>query len=107
MVVLLEINSMVPMDMQMMLYYWLPHCIAYVNLNICSTNAHEFNVLFNYAKSKLITFSSNREFMNGVIDVVPYDKHLGDYIENINQNDVSHITNDFLCRVNMLKIHFN
>ena len=45
--------------------------------------------------------------MNGVIDVVPYDKHLGNYIGNINQNDViSHTTNDFLCRVNMLKSHF-
>ena len=83
-------------------------------LNICSTYAHEFNVLFNSSKSKLITFSSNREspsprieFMNGVIDVVPYDKHLGNYIGNINKNDViSHTTNDFLCRVNMLKSHF-
>ena len=67
--------------------------------------------MFNSANGKLISFSSIREsptprveFMNGISDVhvhvVLYDKHLVNYIGNINQNDVaSHTLNAFLCTV--------
>ena len=84
-------------------------------LDICSNYAIEYNVMFNSAKSKMIVYSPHAletvipdvYFMGGNIEVVPSEKHLGNYIGNITQKDlVSRITNDFLCRVNMVKSHF-
>ncbi len=86
-------------------------------LNICCSYALEYNVKFNPTKSKLIMYTCNNnnnvlfnprvEFMGGVIDVVQHDKHLGNLIGHLSQNDiVSRMTNDFLSRVNMVKFHF-
>ena len=84
-------------------------------LRICSEYAQDFNVLFNPTKSKLILYNTqhitalkpNINFMNVSIEVVNHDKHLGNYIGNISQDDIiSHITNDFRVRVNMVKTHF-
>ena len=45
--------------------------------------------------------------MGGKIEVVAWDKHLGNHIGNISHEDiVSSITNDFQIRVNMVKLHF-
>ena len=48
-------------------------------------------------------------FMNDHIEVVRYDKHLGNYIllGNISQDEIiSCMINDFRTRVNMVKSHF-
>ena len=49
----------------------------------------------------------NVTFMDGSIEVVNYDKHLGHYMGNISEDDIiSHIINDFRVTVNMVKTHF-
>ena len=84
-------------------------------LQICNEYAKEFNVLLNPTKSKMIVYNNqhsasvkpNVTFMDGSIEVVNHDKHLGHYIGNISQHDIiSHIINDFRVRVNMVKTHF-
>ena len=61
-------------------------------LNVCKENAIEYNVSFKPAKSKSIIMSHSHSspfvpeilsFMNDHIEVVRYDKHLGNYIGNI------------------------
>ena len=45
--------------------------------------------------------------MNDHIEVVQHDKHLGNYIGNISQDEIiSRMINDFRTRVNMVKSHF-
>ena len=45
--------------------------------------------------------------LNGILEVVTFDKHLGNDIGNISQHDIiSRVANDFLTRVNMVKSHF-
>jgi hypothetical protein len=84
-------------------------------LNICADYALEYKVLFNPTKSKLIVCGPTGatiktpeiKFMGGTIDATSYDKHLGNYIGNISQQDIiAHMTNDFRSRVNMVKTHF-
>lgn len=84
-------------------------------LKICETFAEDYNVLFNASKSKLIVKGgpvnskkiSPLTFMNGIIDVVENDLHLGNQIGNLIHKDiVLRIVNDFSRRVNMIRSHF-
>ena len=62
-------------------------------LQICSEYFTEYKVLFIPTKSKIMTFYCNDrklsipkiKFMNGVIEEVEYDKHLGNYVGNISR----------------------
>jgi len=86
-------------------------------LRVCEQYANEFNILFNATKSKLIIRSKNViscsdfkpvvSFMNGNIEVVQSDKHLGNIIGNVNQADiVQNIVNDLKTKTNMVKFQF-
>ncbi len=82
-------------------------------LKICNEFAKEFNVIFNSQKSKLIVCDSNNVQTNisihfmGLIECVKWDKHLGNLFGNISQDEIiSQISRDFMCRVNMVKTHF-
>ena len=84
-------------------------------LKICHQFADEYDVLFNSAKSKLLYFgrSDSRssvspvEFNGSLIEVVNYEKHLGNVI---GQNSIMYQIQDclqaFNCKVNMIKSHF-
>ena len=85
-------------------------------LAICANYAKEYNVLFNSNKSKLILnkcrYSSvtapNVEFMNGPIEIVKWDKHLGNPIGNISSKEFVDICiSEFMSKVNMVKYHFS
>ena len=86
-------------------------------LNICETYGQDFNVMFNPSKSKLIVRTTNEhrmladsislKFMNGRIDTVLSEKHLGNLIGNVKQTDiVNHILQEFRHKTNFVKYHF-
>ena len=84
-------------------------------LNVCKEYAIEYNVSFNPEKSKSVIMSHSQSspfvpeisFMNDHIEVVRYDKHLGNYTGNISQDEIiSRMIKDFRTRVNMVKSHF-
>jgi len=88
-------------------------------LDICTKYAYEYNVLFNPTKSKLILLRHDKKcgqsnsnipcirFMNGYLEVVQKDMHLGNLIGNVTQEEIiSRSTNEFRARVNMVKTHF-
>ena len=85
-------------------------------LDICAEYATEYNVHFNSTKSKVIVNTCRLShhvrppditFMGGIIDVVSWDKHLGNPIGNISHADIVHkCIVDFMTRVNMVKYHF-
>jgi len=85
-------------------------------LRKCEVFGHDYNVLFNSSKSKAIVMKSNPHtcspdpvinFMNGRIEVVKYDRHLGHLTGNISQDDIiTSVINDFQRRVNMVRMHF-
>ena len=84
-------------------------------LNVCKEYAIEYNVSFNPSKSKSIIMSHFQSspfvpeisFMNEHIEVIRYDKHLGNCIGNISKDEIiSGMINDFRTRVNMVKSHF-
>ena len=61
-----------------------------------------------YSPHALATVIPDVDCMGGNIEAVSSEKHLSNYmyIGNITQKSVvSRITNDFLCRVNMVKSH--
>ena len=85
-------------------------------LRVCEQYANEFSIMFNAAKSKLIIQSKNVSscnvtpivsFMNGNIEVVHSDKHLGNIIGNVKQVDiVQNIVNELKTKTNMVKFQF-
>ena len=85
-------------------------------LDVCETYAEDFNIMFNAQKSKLIVCSKARNdyvdipnvsFMNGTIERVNQDKHLGNLIGNVAQNQITQaVINEFQRKVNMVKFHF-
>lgn len=81
-------------------------------LDIWEGFAKEFIAQFNASKSKLVFSKHNNfkcssvSFMNGSINVVSQDLHLGNLISNISHEDlVCRIVNDFQTGVNMIKRH--
>ena len=85
-------------------------------LRVCEKFANEFSVTFNASKSKLIircknisncNFTLLLSFMNGNIEVVQSEKHLGNIIGNVNQaNIVQNIVNELKTKTNMVKFKF-
>jgi len=83
-------------------------------LEICTQYGIEYNVLFNPNKTKLIhinnikcNISPNIRFMNKRIESVPFEKHLGFPIGNVNsQFIISQAVNQFIGKVNMVLSHF-
>ena len=85
-------------------------------LKICHQFADEYDVLFNSAKSKLLYFgrSDSRptispvQFNGSVIEVVKYEKHLGNLIgQNSTMHQIQDCLQAFNGKVNMIKSHFN
>jgi len=80
-------------------------------LEISSTFAIEFNVIFNATKSKLLLFGISDitpvRFMHGDLEVVPHDKHLGIPIgHHCNKILVNSLCNEIMSKTNMLRTHF-
>ena len=84
-----------------------------VLLDICKQFSLEFQVNFNSSKSKLIVFSNANDcdtsvlFNNQMISSVSSEQHLGHIIGNqVSQECIKNITNDFIKRVNVLSAVF-
>ena len=84
-----------------------------VLLDICKQFSLEFQVNFNSSKSKLIVFSNANDcdtsvlFNNQMISSVSSEQHLGHIIDNqVSQECIKSITNDFIKRVNVLSAVF-
>ena len=84
-----------------------------VLLDICKQFSLEFQVNFNSSKSKLIVFSNANDcdtsvlFNNQMISSVSSEQHLGHIIGNqVSQECIRNITNDFIKRVNVLSAVF-
>ncbi len=66
-------------------------------LNICAVYAKEYNVLFNSTKNKIIVKSCRNTpmspptfiFMDGPINIVEFDKHLGNFFGNISNKELN------------------
>ena len=64
-------------------------------------------MLNNHGNNAILYNTPSLHFMGGKIEVVAWDKHLGNHIGNISHEEiVSSITNDFQIRVNMVQLHF-
>ena len=84
-----------------------------VLLDICKQFSLELQVNFNSSKSKLIVFSNANDcdtsvlFNNQMISSVSSEQHLGHIIGNqVSQECIKNITNDFVKRVNVVSAVF-
>lgn len=83
-------------------------------LDICTTYAVEYDVLFNPDKSKFIfccgsvvTSKPIISFMGKPIESVPWDKHLGYPVGNITDRQLmNNVISNFMSKVNMVRSHF-
>ena len=85
-----------------------------VLLDICKQFSLDFQINFNSSKSKLIVFSNANDcdtsvlFNNQMISSVSSEQHLGHIIGNqVSQECIKSITNDFFKRVNVYMQYSN
>jgi len=87
-------------------------CSLNLMLNTCQRFAESFDVLFNSSKSKLLYFGESDykpsvSFMNEPIEVVKYDKHLGNIIgRNSMKQQIKDAMSIFISKVNMIFYSF-